>query len=515
MKKILLSCSCFILALSCCVPASSAKATAAKAETAKKPQPKKRKAPTPSSVVADMRAAVAYIAREGKKDLNIKSRQQRPFWGGLKLVSRSLDQMEAGIKGRNATMLAGLSGVSRGVDLLSTSWGVLRGGQKKNSKIARGITALHTSHEFFETHYGPSAARRKKGGSVSPAEKAAFVKVQAGRKKLVVSLTKLRSKAAKNSLQARMIEDLLHQLTGLAKLSANRLDLYCDYLYQWDQFETACYAYNDCIEVWYPEFYSTWSSVYTETTAISTVFTKTKWSSYSEWDYTTAAVGSYGDYYDSMVSVEASDLSTNESFVESYEETSATEEVASEAEDLDQEYSADDPEEKSFADEAMEDPNDGGENANDEEQAAAAGDGDAEVADDKEMEAEDEGEAAGEDGDAVAEEDAEMDEAQDGDDGGAMEEADDGGEDAANDAGDSEAMEEADDGGGEAADDGGDSEAMEEEDAGGEDAAAGDDGGESGATEEADAGGDDVADDAGSAGDDGGAAGDDGGGGEE
>ena len=544
MKKILLSCSCFILALSCCVPASFAKAPAAKAETAQKRQPKKRKAPTPLSVVADMRAAVVYIAREGKKGLNIKSKQQRPFWGGLKLASKSLDKMEAGIKGRNATMLAGLDGVSRGVELLGTSWGVLRGGQKKNSKIGRGIIALHKSHEFFETHYGPGAARRKKGGSVSPAERAAFVRAQASRKKLVVSLTQLQSKAAKKSLQARLIADLLRQLAGLAQLSADRLDLYCNYLYQWDQFETAFYAYNDCIGVWYPQFYSTWNSVYTETTVISTVLMKTEWSSYSGWDYTTEAVGSCGDYYASTVSVEASEISTSESFLESYEEASATEEVASEVEKLEEGYSADDTEQESFADEAMEEPNDVEETANNEEQAADAGDvdpevadgdkkmdedpneadqaadagdGDAEVADgDKEMEED----ATGEDGEAVAEGDAEMDEAEAGDDGGAMEEADDGGGEAATDGGDGEAMEEtdngeaaADEGGGAEADgaaedEGGGSEAMEEADDGGGEVA--DDGGDSEVTEEADAGGEEAAE----TGDDGGAAGDDGGGAE-
>ena len=406
MKKIILSCSCFILAVACTASLAPAKEAAANTKSTGKRHHKKGKTPTPASLVKDMRAAVAYIAREGKKDLNIKSKQQRPFWAGLKLVNESLDQMQAGIKAKDAKMLTGLNGVGRGVEMLGTSWGVLRGSEK-DSKVGRGIMALYKSYQFFGSHYGPTVARYKQGGSVRASEKSAFAKSQALRKKLSTSLTKLQAKAPKNSLQARLVADLLRQLLDMARFSADSLDGYCAYTYHWGRFETAFYAYNDCIEVWYPEFYSSWKSTYSDYTLISTIFTANSWSSYSNWDYTADAVESYGDYYESTVSVEKGEASTSESFVESYAEASATEEVAAEVEELEEEYTADAEEEESFADSAMDESDD----------ADADGVDDEEDADDDNDGVEDESDTD-DDGDNVPDgEDTDMDEDADEDSG--------------------------------------------------------------------------------------------------
>ena len=408
MKKIILSCSCFILAVACTASLAPAKEAAANTKSTGKRHYKKGKTPTPASLVKDMRAAVAYIAREGKKDLNIKSKQQRPFWAGLKLVNESLDQMQAGIKAKDAKMLTGLNGVGRGVEMLGTSWGVLRGSEK-DSKVGRGIMALYKSYQFFGSHYGPTVARYKQGGSVRASEKSAFAKSQALRKKLSTSLTKLQAKAPKNSLQARLVADLLRQLLDMAQFSADSLDGYCAYTYHWGRFETAFYAYNDCIEVWYPEFYSSWKSTYSDYTLISTIFTANSWSSYSNWDYTADAVESYGDYYESTVSVEKGEASTSESFVESYAEASATEEVAAEVEELEEEYTADaeEEEEESFADSAMDESDD----------ADADGVDDEEDADDDNDGVEDESDTD-DDGDNVPDgEDTDMDEDADEDSG--------------------------------------------------------------------------------------------------
>ena len=461
MKKILLSCTCLALALSCATPVSQAKTAAVKTDDAKKRQHKKGKAPTPSSIVADMRAAVAYIAREGKKDLNVKSKQERPFWGGLRQVNDSLDQMEKGIKSKDATMLAGLNGVSRGVELLGTSWGVLRG-SKKNSKVGRGILALYNSYHFFKTNYGPVVARHKKGGSVSASEKAAFAKAQGERKKLSLSLTRLQAKAEKNSLQARLVADLLRQLAELADLSADSLDHYCTYMYRWDQFTATFYAYNDCVEVWYPEFYSSWKTVYSEASTSSTIFTSGAWSYYTGWEYTTDSVAAYSDYYESTVSVESSEISTSESFVESYEESSATEEVASEVEELEEDYVAEASEEDSFADEAMDDSDDAdGDGEADDEDTDDDNDGITDEAD-----TDDDGDGVSDDADTDMDEDADEDSDDSDDDGIADDEDNDDDNDGTMDADDAD-----DDGDGvDDAEDGDD-----DADDGGEDADGGDD----------------------------------------
>ena len=453
MKKILLSCSCLAIALCCAAPHLQAKGEAAKVGDAKKRHHKKGKAPTPVSVVADMRAAVAFIAVEAKKDLNAKSKQERPFWAGLKLASESLDKMEKGIKAKDASMLTGLEGVGRGVEMVGTSWGVLRGGEKA-SKVGRGVLALHGAYEFFETHYGPVAARHKKGGSISAAEKASFAKAQAEQKKLKGSLTKLQAGAGKNTLQGRMVIDLLRQLAALADLSADSVDHYCSYMHHWNRFETTFYAYNDCIEVWYPEFYASWKTVYTEYAVVRTIFASASSSYYTGWDYTSDAVESYGDYYESTVSVERSEITSSESYVESYEESSATEEVASQEEELEAEYSTSEDEEESFADAAMDDSDDAdGDGVSDEEDADDDNDGVADEAD------------TDDDGDGVSdEEDTDMDEnadedSDDSDDDGIADDDDtdddnDGTMDADDGDDDGDGVDDADDGGDDAGDGG-------------------------------------------------------------
>ncbi len=345
---------------------------AAKAPAAPKAEPKpiskgttgrhnkKGAKPAPTSLVHDMQEAIAYIAIEGKKDLNPKSKEERPFWGGLKLASESVDLMESGIKAKDSSMLKGLDGLGRGIGQVGAAWGVLRGGEK-TSKIGRGVLALHAAYETYLTNFGPVVARYKKAGPVTKGEQASLLKAQGETKKLRASLTKLQSKAAKSSLEARMVADLLRLLAELAKISVDNSSDYCQYMHCWERFSNTYYAYNECIEVWYPEFYSNWKTVYTDYSVVSTVFSSKAWSYYESWDYTSESVESYGDYYESTVEVEASELTEEETFVESYDESSATEEVAAEDSGLEAEYevgSADGEADGSFSDEAMDDSED-------------------------------------------------------------------------------------------------------------------------------------------------------------
>ncbi len=348
-------------------PAKSAPKAPAKASAALKAAPKpiskgktarynkKGAKPTPASLVHDMQEAIAYIAIEGKKDLNPKSKQERPFWGGLKLASESVDLMESGIKAKDSSMLKGLDGLGRGIGQIGAAWGVLRGGAK-TSKIGRGVLALHAAYETYLTNFGPVVARYKKAGPVSKGEKVSLLKAQGEAKKLRASLTKLQAKAGKSSLEARMVTDLLRLLAELAKISVDNSSHYCQYMHYWERFSVTFYSYNECIEVWYPVFYSNWKTVYTDYSVVSTVFSSGAWSWYESWDYTSESVESYGDYYESTVEVETSELTEEETFVESYEESSATEDS-----ELEAEYevgSADGEVDGSFSDEAMDDSDD-------------------------------------------------------------------------------------------------------------------------------------------------------------
>jgi len=471
---------------------------------------KKGAKPTPASLVHDMQKAIAYIAIEGKKDLNPKSKQERPFWGGLKLASKSVDLMKSGIKAKDSSMLKGLDGLGRGIEQVGAAWGVLRRGEK-TSKIGRGVLALHAAYETYLTNFGPVVARYKKAGPVSKKEQASLLKAQGEAKRLRANLTKLQAKAGKSSLQARMVNDLLRLLAELAKISVDNSSHYCQYMHCWERFSNTYYAYNECIGVWYPGFYSSWKTVYTDYSVVSTVFSSNSWSYYESWDYTSESVESYGDYYESTVEVEDSELTEVETFVESYEESSATEEVAAEDSELEEDYeagSADEEVEGSFSDEAMDDSDDA--DADGVEDDADTDDDNDGTADDADTDDDGDGVSDAEDVDMGPEADKDS---EDSDDDG-VSDADDNDDD--ND-GTVDAKDGDDDGDGvddsaDSADDaGGDDGGGAEEDAGGGDDGGGaeeDAGGDDGGGAEEDAGGDDGGGAEEDAGDDGG--GDDG-----
>jgi len=478
MKTAVLTFSLIALTASASIPSSTARETPApKAKDAPKGtrHPKQGQNPVPQSIVHDLREAVAYIAIEARKDLNPKSKAERPFWNGLKLASESIDQMEKGIKSKDAGMLKGLDGLGRAVEQIGTAWGVLRGSERQ-SKIGRGVIALHAAYETYLTNYGPVVARYKKGGPITAAEKANFGKAQAQSKKLKASLTKLQAKAGKSSLEARMVSDLLRLLARLSEISADNASHYCQYMHYWERFSATYYAYNECIEVWYPEFYTQWKTVYTDYTLVSTVFTSSAWAYYSGWDYTTEAITSYGDYYESLVEVDSSEVTAEESFVESYDESAATEEVATGDSELEQEVetgSADEEVEGSFSDEAMDATND------------SDGDGvenDADTDDDNDgtMDTTDNDD----DGDGVADtEDTDMDESADQDSGDSD---DDGVSDADDTDDDNDGTMDADD-----SDDDGDGMSDAEDSADDSSEAAGDDSGDADSGGDGDSGGDD------------------------
>lgn len=345
--------------------AEAKKSIAAKKAAEAKGKNKKGDAPTPVSLVTDMQKAVAFIAKsaaESKPVINVKGKQARPFWSGLKTISEGLTSMQAGIKAKDEGMVDGLEDVGSGMTTLATTWGVIRAAYPK-SQVGRGVIALSEAYNVYLHHYGPAVARYKKGGKVLDEEAEEVAKAHAQLEKLSTKLAALEGKAKKNSYQQRMVVDLMLLVGDLLDVKATSVKNYCKFVYQWDRLENALNGYNDIVEVWYPDFYTQWEIIADDTEAIGGLFVDNN-SYYTGWNYTTESVKNYGVYYEktaAVVSVSVAQVSSYEASVEAWSEESATEESVEESEEINEEVEIDEEEEHSLFEEVehSEDDHDG------------------------------------------------------------------------------------------------------------------------------------------------------------
>lgn len=352
---------------------------------------KKGAAPTPASLVEDMKASVVYIAKNAG-DISPKSKQARPFWGALQTIANSLDQMEAGIKGKNADMLKGLDGTGRGITQLAATWGIIRGAHPK-STVGRGVVSLSAAYEMFVEHFGPAVASYKQGGGkkgkLTPKEVALIEKSAGQLEGLLAHLEQVAAKAKAKSYQARMIQDLLSLIADLADIEGTDRRAYAKFLYQWDRLEYALAAYSEIVQVYYPDFYTSWQALDADCTAMGSYFTTEIWGYYESWDYTSISIENYDAYYEEtaiVASVTESEESQYEESLEAYQEESATEESTEEEEEVDEEVAEAEEDDDTSLFEEVEDSTDDedGDGVSDEEDTDDDNDGvaDAEDTDD-------------------------------------------------------------------------------------------------------------------------------------
>ena len=315
---------------------------------------------TAGSIIKDMRAAAAFIASQGRKDMDPKSKLEVPFWSGLKLVMTSLNQLEKGLKKRDAAYLKALEGLGRGTTQVATAWAVLRKNEK-TSTIGRGVIALHKGYRTFDTHFGPQVARMKQGGKLSEKESAEITKQKATVAKLKSQLAKMKAKAKPDTIEMRFVVDLEHQCRKVTSCEVRDLSHFAQFIYFIGELEDYLYAYFQIVEVWYPEFYTTWKGCDSYYTSFSTASWQTDATYYATWDISTVTISHYGDYYEEMVVESAADISEESTFVESYSEESATEEIAGEESVIEEEYDSDESNdaEESMSEEIGEDDADG------------------------------------------------------------------------------------------------------------------------------------------------------------
>lgn len=406
-------------------PAASKQKQKASPSAKKKASP----APTPITLVADMRKSVAFMAKSSKSGISTKSKTALPYWSALKSCNEAADQIELGIRAKDERMLKGLNSMGRSLSQLSTSWGVLRK-THGNLEVGRGLIALSKAYDVYNSNYGPVAARKRKGGQVSEQELARLNKCRTDTRKFKSQLVAMRSKESTGSQALRFIADLLYLCDKLDRYSGNDLKAYCGYCDQFDRLQYSMYGYGNVVQAWYPSYSTQWTSVSTSYTSITTSFTYQSWSSYESWDYTSQSARNCDGYYETTAAV--SDISTEDiksysSYTRDYSEESAVEVSSEEMTAINAQVSLDEEEGGTFAEEVSmseddkdadgisdeEDADDDNDGSKDAEDKDDDGDGIADTEDSEDVP----------DASATAEEDSEEEEAAE-EDSGEEEEAD-------------------------------------------------------------------------------------------
>lgn len=308
-------------------PAGKAAAPAAKggAKTAAKHAPL-----TAAKCIKDMRAAVAFISKHARKDMNAKAKTERPFWSGLQLVTVSLKQMETGVKKPDAKYMKASNSLGEGAAEVTTAWKVLRKGYPK-SQVGRGVVALAKATKAYRKNFGPEAARRKQGGKVSPKELAEITRQKAAIAKLQAQLAGIKGAPG---FAPTMLLDLLHQCKALLGLDTSTLPGYLEFCHLHGVLQETFAAYSDCVEVWYPDAYAQWGAFAT----FSEIFALAPWwadpAFYGAWDLSTVSITSVGDYYESVIVESETTITEESTFISEYHEDTATEEDAEDSADI-------------------------------------------------------------------------------------------------------------------------------------------------------------------------------------
>jgi len=379
---------------------------------------KKGAAPTPASLVKDMKASVAFIVKNSK-DISPKSKQSVPYYSALKSTAKGLDLLEKGIADKSPEMLKGLDQTGEGVTQLATTWSIIREAHPK-SQVGRGVKSLNAAYEMYLTHFGPSVAALKKGGKKGKLTDAELAEIQqAGPKmeELIGNLKQAAASAKPKSYQSRMIADLISLATKILGIQGTDRGTYAKYQYQTGRLKNTLGAYGNISRSYYPAYYqSSWGKLTPIVSVLGSIFGGSAWGYYDGWNYYDSSIANYGSYYESTsisTSISMTEVSSYEESVESYEEESATEVDEEDEEEIEeeQEEDEDDEDDDSLADEAADCDDDAdGDGIDDEEDDDDDNDG---TSDEEDTDDDGDGESDEEDGD---EEDEDMEEEGDDDD---------------------------------------------------------------------------------------------------
>lgn len=367
------------LAASLCLAVSPSMSLHGKAKAPSKAHNKKGAPPTAASLVDDMKTSVVYIVKNSK-DISPKSKQAVPYWTALKTIIDGIDLMDVGIQKKSPDMLKGLDLTGQGITQLAATWGMIRGAHPK-STVGRGVVSLSTAYDMYVNHFGPSVASYKKGGGkkgkLTPAEIALIEKSGTQLESLLGKLEKVAGKAKPKSYQERMILDLVNLVQQLAGVEGDGRQAYSKYQYQWNRLQNALAAYSNIIKAYYPDYYTVWQVLDSDTSAMNALFYDDAWSYYEGWNYYETSIENYESYYEETSiteSITETEETEYEEDLEEYSEEEATEEDEDDEAELEEEIEVDD-EDSLFEEVEDSDDDEDGDGVSDEEDTDDDNDG--------------------------------------------------------------------------------------------------------------------------------------------
>ncbi len=219
-------------------PAKPAAHTKHKAP-AKKPTGKKTTAPQLLAAAKKANAAMIKNAR-ADKGLDPKIAKNKPFYKATQKVTKALDKAEKGLKAKNNDFFSGVSDARAAQEEMKIAWQVT---DSKNKKVAEDAKVLGNALDLLRRDYSREAARRKKGGELTPKEKANFAKIQAKQKELQAKISKLQGKAKKDKQLTKGLAKMQKASKRISKAKPNVKD-YTTTLYLLDDLQGQVYGYD-------------------------------------------------------------------------------------------------------------------------------------------------------------------------------------------------------------------------------------------------------------------------------
>ena len=410
MKKLLALCTCVLLVgfgverMIGAPPALAAqKKEMAKAKPGGKAKKEKQlsgKKTDAKQTLAAANKALAFMIKSARADkaLDAKVAKNKPFWQATKKISTSLDQAEKGLAAKNDTFFKGVNGARAAEGQMKVAWQLTN---SKNKDVIGAGQKLGHAISILRTDFSKEAARKKKGGELTAAEKQQFEKIKAQQKALLAKIKALEAKAGKDKALLHGLKKIARRSGQIVKAPAT-VAAFVATLYTIDEIEGLLYGYDYYIDEAYR---SDWVVVSSLTTEWETTYAEIATSESYEWSENETSVDiETSEDIDISETMTAEEMESQENFAEteSFDMTDAEEEEVAVEENTDEEIDADNTED----DDSMEDDSD-------DDGADFDGDGEDEASDE------------GGDDDGGAEDDGGGDDDSGGDEGGGD---DDGGE---------------------------------------------------------------------------------------
>ncbi len=226
--------------------------------------------------------AVAGIMKQQKASggkLDVKNKKQAPFWGALQDMGKTLRDVEAQSAKKDKKLASTLSHGTEVLAKVKVAWPRLG---VKDAKVDSYLQKLDNSYATLRARFGTEGARAKKGGQLTPAEKARLDKIKASQKQFAAKLAPIQAKAkAKGDRGTELAVTRLIDQSNRVVNAPSTVDSYLTTLVvvdvvegEWDSYR--CYyagpEYRDdfhAVDTWVQTEFTSYDVIYEETIDVS------------------------------------------------------------------------------------------------------------------------------------------------------------------------------------------------------------------------------------------------------